>query len=263
MSDGINKVVESFRDLLQINHTDFYAQPNMDKAFALLRARTEGVGVFVLLMGNLGSHHTKINLEIFRGFALADKLAPFIIINDQDSHAAWSFTLLHELTHIWLGQSGISGGRAEKDLERFCNDVAGEFLLPGDEIGQLKIGESDTLESFQEIITQFARKRNLSSTMVAYKLYRRGTIEKATWTKLNEFFRERWLQSREIRHDNTQEQDGGPSYYLIRRHRVGTTLIHLIDRMLASGALTTSKAGKVLGVKAKNVQHLIETTRTV
>jgi len=35
--------------------------------------------------------------------------------------------------HIWLGASGIGGplnGMSENGIERFCNDVAGEFLLP-------------------------------------------------------------------------------------------------------------------------------------
>jgi hypothetical protein len=35
---------------------------------------------------------------VFRGFAPADDLAPFIVINDNDP--AHSFTLLHELVHI-------------------------------------------------------------------------------------------------------------------------------------------------------------------
>jgi Zn-dependent peptidase ImmA (M78 family)/transcriptional regulator with XRE-family HTH domain len=260
-SDGITRVVASIEDTLKIDYKDFYAQPTTDKAFALLRTKVEAVGIMVLLIGNLGSHHTAIRLEVFRGFALADKIAPFIIINDQDSHAAWSFTLLHELAHIWLGQSGISGRWAEKELEQFCNDVAGEFILPRNEIAQLQVNEATPLDDAQNLITQFANSRNLSSSMVAYKLYRYGSIEFGKWRALSNIFRERWLQGRDEKHKDKKDQDGGPSYYLIRRHRVGTALINFIDRMMTSGALTTTKAGKLLGVKAKNVQHLIEITR--
>ncbi len=262
MTDDVASIVVSIKKVLQIDHTDLYAQPNKNKAFALLREKTEAAGVIVLLIGDLGSHHTKIKLEIFRGFALADTLAPFIVINDQDSHAAWSFTLLHELTHIFLGQSGISGGWAEKKLEQFCNDVAGEFLLPRAEIRQLKIDATASLEEVEDQIIEFARERNISNSMVAYKLFRSGALDKAQWMQLSQNFRERWLEAREEKHDDVQEQEGGPSYYQIRKHRVGSTLIHFIDRMLSSGALTTSKAGKVLGVKAKNVQNLIEIARS-
>jgi len=38
------------------------------------------VGIFVLLIGDLGSYHTAFDLEVFRGFALSDDIAPFIII---------------------------------------------------------------------------------------------------------------------------------------------------------------------------------------
>jgi Zn-dependent peptidase ImmA (M78 family) len=261
ISAGTNKVLKTIKELLGIDHTDFYAEPNTDKAFTLLREKAENAGIVVLLIGDLGSYHTKFKTEIFRGFALADKIAPFIIINDHDSHAAWSFTLIHELTHILLGQSGISGGWAGKKLEQFCNDVASEFLLPREEMELVTIDESLPIEKQENLITQFARQRNLSSSMVAYKLFRYEVLKKETWQQMSRDFRERWMKSQEEKHDELQKKDGGPSYYVIRRHRVGSHFINFIDRMIASGSLTTSKAGKILGVKPKNVQSLIEMVR--
>ena len=262
LADGENRVLEAIQEILGIDHTDFYAQSNKDKAFTFLREKAEGKGIIVLLIGDLGSYHTKIQPEIFRGLALADKIAPFIIINDHDSHAAWSFTLIHEFAHILLGQSGISGGWAGKKLERFCNDVASEFLLPLGEIQDLGINTNLPLEAQENLITKFAEERNLSSSMVAYKLLRIGVLERRTWQQMNQDFRERWLKSQEKHQEDIEEKKGGPSYYVIRRHRVGSTLIKYIDRMIASGALTTSKAGKILGVRPKNVQSLIDMVRS-
>ena len=118
-----------------LNAATYYAQPSADQAFTLLRTRTEGAGVFVLLKGNLGSHHTAIDVEMFRGFTIADDVAPFVVINDNDSRAAWSFTLLHELTHLLLGQTGISGGHSGTEVEEFCNNVAAEWMLPVQTLG--------------------------------------------------------------------------------------------------------------------------------
>lgn len=263
MSDGVPTVLASIRKTLKVDLAEFRAQPSPVDAFALLRASAEAAGVFVLLIGNLGSHHTSIDLETFRGFALADDVAPFVIINDQDSHAAWSFTLLHELTHLWLGQTGVSGALAEVAIEHFCNDVAGEFLLSRDELAKIEINDTMALETAEVHITEFAKNLNISSSMVAYKLYRSGTIELETWRNLSAAFRNMWLQERFEQRERTREREGGPTYYLVRRHRVGTALVELVRRMIATGALTTSKAGKVLGVKAKNVQTLIDTGRSL
>ena len=87
-----------------LNAARYYAEPTAEHAFRLLRSRTEDAGVFVLLQGDPGSHHTAVDVEVFRGLAIADDVAPFVVINDNDSRAAWSFTLLHEWTHLLLGQ---------------------------------------------------------------------------------------------------------------------------------------------------------------
>jgi Zn-dependent peptidase ImmA (M78 family) len=257
MDDGISAALSSLREITQIDLTAFREQPTPEDAFAFLRSKVEAAGVFVLLIGNLGSHHTKISLETFRGFAIADNIAPFIIINDQDSRTAWSFTLLHELTHICLGQTGISGARVEEEIEKFCNDVAGEFLLPNEET--LTIGNATNLEEIGNTVSDFARTRNLSSSMVAYKLFRNGSISKDTWFRLNETFKRWWFEGQSTKKSAAKKKKGGPNYYVVKSHRVGNLLISHVKRMMAGGILTTTKAGKILGVKAKNVGALVDT----
>ena len=114
----------------------YYAERSPGSAFRLLRSHVERLGVFVMLKGNLGSWHTKIDPGIFRGFAIADSVAPLVVINEYDAQAAWSFTLLHELIHLLLGRTGISGSETEHHLEeKFCNRIAGEWLLPNRILG--------------------------------------------------------------------------------------------------------------------------------
>jgi Zn-dependent peptidase ImmA (M78 family)/transcriptional regulator with XRE-family HTH domain len=131
LADGAQALCRSIEQMLGITRVEYRQQRDAESAFSLLRECAEDAGVFVLLIGNLGSHHSAIPVEAFRGFAIADRIAPFIVINDGDAKAAWSFTLLHELAHLWLGTTGVSGGGApDSAIERFCNEVAGEFLLP-------------------------------------------------------------------------------------------------------------------------------------
>ena len=259
MSQGISAVISSIGETIRINRAELRAKASPTETFALLRDRVEAAGIFVLLIGNLGSYHTTIDLEVFRGFAIADNIAPFVVINDQDAHSAWSFTLLHELVHIWLGQTGISGWRAEISIEKFCNDAASEFLLPSSELEQLAIDNRAHPESTQSRISKFAMDRNLSASMVAYKLYRIGAIDFESWNRLRGNFRKLWIAQRnEQRKRAREEESHGPTYYPVRRHRIGKALLELVGSMMRAGAITTSKAAMVLGVKPKNVQNLLD-----
>ena len=260
MTDGLAVAVESLRALLGVDHGNYRSQPKAT-AFALLRERAEAAGVFVLLKGDLGSHHTAIEVETFRGFAIADDIAPFVVINDQDSPFAWSFTLLHELTHLLLGQTGVSGARAESRIERFCNDVASAFLLPAVDLERLHIDRSAGLETMAEVIASFAEPRRLSHTMVAYAALQADLIERDSYNNLAERFRSQWLHACAARRKQENGQGGGPSWYVVRRHRVGHALIDLARRALDEKELTTSKAATILGVNPKKVQTLVEVAR--
>ena len=259
ISDGRSAVLVSLRDFLAVGLDEYRRQPNADAAFGLLRGAAERAGVFVLLKGDLGSYHTAIDVEIFRGLTIADDIAPFVVLNDRDARAVWSFTLLQELTHLILGDTGIGGARSEQAIERFCDDVAGEFLLPQDELQGLIVDDTQDQEAFAKRISEFARERNVSRTMVAYKAWRTAAINEDAYEMLASKFRQQWIGERATLRERAQGQDGGPNYYVVRRHRVGSGLMDLARRMMGAGALTTSSAAKVLGVKPQQVQALLDT----
>ena len=258
MDQGGNHVCEIIQSTIGFDLVKFRGYRKVSDAFAYLRGQVEAVGLFVLVIGDLGSHHSKISLEAFRGFALADPIAPFVIINDQDSRAAWSFTLLHELTHVWLGKTGISGAVFDNGLERFCNDVASILLLPAMDLDSLEITYATKLDLMIERINSFAEDRNISRSMVAYRLFRTNHIDEDVWEKLKVEFRKQWLELRAALRKQAQEQEGGPTYYMVKRQRIGDALIELVARMMNSGALTPTKAGKVLGVKPRNVYEMFQ-----
>lgn len=256
-NDGVGPVLASIRKLLNLDLAAFRAQGSAEAGFSLLRRQVETAGVYVLLIGNLGSHHSAIDVEAFRGFALADPIAPFVVINDQDAKTAWSFTLLHEVVHLWIGATGVSGGSAEGPTEQFCNDVASNFLLPEAELTQLeaRIGV-DEAEIAREI-TQFANERLISRTLVAYRLYRIGAINPGVWRSLTGTFKIEWLRSRAAQRERARGQEGGPNYYIIRRHRLGAALLNFVARSMSEGILTPTRASKLLGVKARSVHPLL------
>lgn len=234
-----------------------------DELFARLRNHIEQLGVFVILAGNLGSHHSNISENVFRGFAIADPIAPFIVINDQDAKSARSFTLIHELAHIFLGVTGISASpdtavphSTIKRIERFCNDIASEFLLPEHFLS--KTGEISEYSVAQALIKNVARDFQVSEPMVAYRFWNTGRISKNTYEKLETYYTDRWQEQRQRNRERTRENDEkGPSYYIVRRHRLGQGLINLVGRMLLANELTHTKAAKMLGVKSSKVAPLM------
>jgi Zn-dependent peptidase ImmA (M78 family) len=239
----------------------FRRRPTIEAAFAYLREKIETAGAFVLLLGNLGSYQTNISADTFRGYAIADPIAPFIVINDQDARAAWAFTALHEFAHLWLGATGVSGEGIEARIERYCNDVAGEILLPLAEVRDLGNLRSAELNDLAEMVSTFAAARNISRAMAAYNLLRANAIAQETWRGLAERFKQEWLASR--RRPEEADVGGGPSYYVLKRHRLGHALLDLVRRSLGEGILTYTKAGQVLGVKPRNVEPLIHDASTI
>jgi Zn-dependent peptidase ImmA (M78 family) len=255
--DGVAEVAAAISRALRVDLTQLRSAGSPESLFGLLRTQAEALGVYVLLIGNLGSHHTAFDLTSFRGFALADPLAPFVVINDQDSKAAWSFTLLHELANLWIGATGVSGSKIGSPVEQFCNDVAAEILLPARDLEAMEIvPEADVLTTFGAI-SRFAQARHLSGSMVAYRLFRSNRITEETWQEVSAIFRQHWLRARAQQREDSREQEGGPTYYVVRRHRLGGALIGLVRRSLSDGSLSASKAGKVLGVRPTNVMTLV------
>lgn len=258
MTAGVDAVANAIRQALRFDLSTFRAQGSAEAALSFLRERAEELGVFVLLIGDLGSHHSAIEVDAFRGFALADRIAPFVVINDQDARAAWAFTLLHELAHLWIGASGVSGRNADGYVERFCNDVASSLLLPNNEVVQTGVDRDTSVDDAAELVGAFAKQRLVSRSLVAYRLYLASRISETTWRALRERFVAEWLRNKNARRERDRaKRRNGPDYYVVRRHRLGSALLRFVARNMQEGALTPTKAGKVLGVKARSVRPLL------
>ncbi|MEX0943616.1 MAG: XRE family transcriptional regulator [Pseudomonadales bacterium] len=256
MGNGIDSVASAVKEFLSLDIEDYRAQQNHKDAFRLLREHAEKAGIFVILRGNLGSWHTDIDVGAFRGFALADEIAPFIVINDRDAEAAWSFTLLHELAHIALGETGVSGMYPRAGIEKFCNDVASEILLGDDEFDAFGIAGL-SLEELKSRVSSFAFVCKLSSSHIAYRLYRRGDIERDIWHELRDFYRAKWQEEQEKKREKSRQTEGGPNYYVVKNYKMGG-LVSLVKRLTYAGAITTTKAGMLLDVRPLKVHKLFE-----
>lgn len=252
--DGVRVVADAIYETFDIDLGEFRSQTNYQDAFKYLRKKLEDRGIFVLLKGNISSYHTNIDLNVFRGFALSDDIAPIIVINPQEARSARAFTLLHELVHLLLGQTGVSSTFVGKKIEKFCDAVASECLLPNAEFSDFT-PETTDFEHIKEEIAFYAQDRRISNSQVAYRCLQRGLIDKNLWRKLSGYFYEKFLENKQKEKEAYKGKDGGPNQTVIRKSYLGE-LVNFAQRMSLSGALSVTKAGVVLGVKPLKVHTL-------
>ena len=264
MDAGVLQVAGAIRSELGFANHKSRRNTAVEEIFRDLRSKAEDAGLFVLLIGDLGSHHTAISGDVFRGFTIADRVAPFVVINDQDARSARPFTLLHELAHVWLGQTGVSGTSGAEEtpsragnVERFCDDVASEVLLPESEfLGGLPDFEGE-LRSVQKQISDLAGEWSVSEPAVAYRLHRLGRLPKSMHRQLQSAYAARWMALKAKARDDAKETEGGPSFYTVKQFKLGKALLDVVRRSVRSDELSYTRAAKLLNVKTSTVEPML------
>ena len=116
--------------------------------------------------------HLSVELETARGFCIAQRPFPVIVINSKDSSYGRIFTLIHELVHIALGESVIQNTNFEEvnptnldPIEIFCNQVAAEVLVPESELLEIV-----NLEMLQEDLPKISKHFQVSPEVIMRRL---------------------------------------------------------------------------------------------
>ena len=186
-----------------------------------------------------------------------------IVINDNDAKTAWSFTLAHELVHIFVGSTGISGAPTTHEpntpkarVERFCNDVAGEMLLPTEALRMVeRLSSTEAVQRKAEVL---AHEWGVSAPMAAYRIWRTGRTDADTYGEVAHIFAERWRRAREQQRGDRTDDNSGPSFYVVRRHRLGDAVLRAVGAGLRADTITHSRAGQVFGVRPGAVEAVLE-----
>lgn len=134
IKDSYKMVVKFISEKLNLQPR-FYLETSKNNYFKFLRSKVNELGVFVFLNGKIKDNtHRPLNIDEFRGFVLLDNKAPIIFINQKDTKNGQVFTLIHELTHIFIGDEEILDQQdAVKNYDKteaFVNKVTAEILGP-------------------------------------------------------------------------------------------------------------------------------------
>ncbi|RMD57401.1 ImmA/IrrE family metallo-endopeptidase, partial [Candidatus Parcubacteria bacterium] len=199
-------------------------------------------GVLVMVSGIVGSNtHRPLDVSEFRGFALADDLAPLVFINGKDSKAGQMFTLAHELAHLWLGASGVSNSEArivpDEKIERWCNAVAAELLAPLDAV-RADLVEGEPLP---ETLQRLAREFKVSTLVILRRLFDAKWIDRET-------LEEAWKEEVKRLQRLTRAASGGDFYNTLSAH-VGKRFAMAVTVSALEGHTSFTEAFRLLGVR--------------
>lgn len=214
-----------------------------EDALRLFIQLADQTGVLVMVSGVVLSNTSrKLDPQEFRGFALADPLAPLVFINGSDSKSAQMFTLAHELAHIWLNSSGVSdvSGRSLSGYPReevWCNAVAAELLVPMSVL--VPTLRSD--ETVDQAKARLSRAFKVSSFVVLRRLL------DAEWLARGDF-EQAWLMEKARLRGIAGRSSGGGNFYRTTVSRVSRRFTQALIISTLEGQTLYRDAFRMLGV---------------
>lgn len=260
IKDDPRQVARDLLETLKINPTKYStAKPIkewIDKA--------ERKGIFVSRTSFINSRLT-LDSEEIQGFTIADPYAPFVFVNSHDWDAPQLFTLVHELAHIWVAESGVSN-EIEPELkhkeklhpvELFCNEVTANALLP---IEVMNSVDTAVFNSFDEVF-KTSKDLGVSSFAFLVRAFNLQIISLDKYRKLkisadSEF--RAFLQREKEKKAKQKKQKGGPNPYLLRLNKNSRLFTQIVLDAFRGGFVEPTQASSLLNTQVNNFSKLEE-----
>lgn len=210
-------------------------------AHQLWRDAIEQKGVLVFQV-------SKIDLDDMRGISVWFDRYPIVGLNSRDPIRARTFSMLHELVHLALGQAdrclSSDFGIAQSDpIEIFCNAVAAEILAPRADLEQ-ELGSPNTLAT-GEIEDMAHRLANL------YKISKEAMLRRFVDLKvISRAFYQQWKIANPWK--VAPKRAGGPPVHRRVLAGLGTRYVSSVLEALHGDRISLRDASSFLGLK---VQH--------
>ena len=247
LNSDIATTAASMRKALGFDIEERRQTPTWTEALRRFIEQADALGALVMVSGVVGmNNHRKLDPQEFRGFALADGLAPLVFINGGDTKAAQMFTLAHELAHLWLGETALSDmdplSMPSHRVESWCNKVAAELLVP---LTALK-SQYKKHANLGEEMNRLARLFKVSSLVILRRIYDVGGLTKdQLWRAYEE----------ELKRLEAIPKGSGGDFYLTQAARVSKRFARALVMSTLEGQTLHRDAFQMLGIKKSETFH--------
>jgi Zn-dependent peptidase ImmA (M78 family) len=247
-------IAEDLTKTLGLTIADREKARNWEEFLRLVIDKVEEAGIWVMRSGIVGSNtHRGLSIQEFRGAAICDDIAPVVFINGKDAKAAQTFTLMHEVAHLWIGQSGISdlsltqaADTSNLNTERLSNAVAAEVLVPEDAF----LEHWSSQDHLDQNATRLAKFFRVSTVVIARRAFDTGLVKWADYINYYQQQAEIWKQQ--------SNQDGGGDSYRNIPVRNGRRFTDAVLQSVSERRLLLRDAGKLLGVNPSKIDRLAQ-----
>lgn len=221
-------------------------------------------GIFVSRTSFIHSR-LKLDSEELQGFAIADPYAPFVFVNSDDWNAPQLFTLVHELAHIWIAETGISNDvepeLKNKDkshpVELFCNKVAANALMPKEIVLNFDASSfqnsSNVFKAAKTLgVSSFALLvRALSLNLIRIQVYK--DLKKQADVDYQEYLRREAEKKAKLK---DKDKKGGPNYFLLQLNRNSRLFTQTVLDAFRGGHIEPTLASNLLNVQVNKFHKL-------
>ena len=252
---AVHALANALHSLLGLDETWAQRYRTVEDALRTLKGAAERERISVTINGVVGDNtHRKLDVSEFRGFCLADDLAPMIFINGRDAKSAQIFTLVHELCHLAYAKSGVSNVPEDKEdapsleLEKFCNAAAAEFLVPS---ALLEDEWQSAREPAFERVRRIAAAHKVNFVVVARSLKDLELISLDDFFGLYHDYQSRQPEGRPA-------SKGGGDYFLNKRYKLGAVFGDAVWSAVNTNYLSYRDAYELTGMTAPSFKHYFE-----
>lgn len=228
---------------------------NQIAAFKEWRTRIEEAGVLVFQASRIDSDEAS-------GFAFWAETFPLIVVNRKDVYPRRTFSLLHELAHLMLRQSGVSEANvdaarpdADARIEIFCNQVAAAALMPRDLFlnQPLVLQRPGTQEWPDEAINALSLNFNTSREGVVRRLLTFGRVSAGFYARKRAQYAAEFRAQRQ--REREERGDEGIPRNMPRETiaDMGRPFIRAVIENYHQDRITLSEVSGYLGVKVRHV----------